>query len=68
MEFKDILKDLLVEKNLSQQEFAKSICTTQGTVSKWLSGAQEPRYSQIKNICRVYGIDANVLLGIVEFY
>ncbi len=67
MEFKDILKDFLIEKGISQQAFAKSIGTTQGTVSKWLSGIQEPRFSQIKNICKIYNVDANFLLGITEF-
>jgi len=67
MEFKDILRDFMIERGLSQQTLAKSIGTTQGTVSKWLCGLQEPRYSQIKNICKVYNVDANVLLGITEF-
>ena len=67
MEFKDIIKEFLLDKNLSQESFAKSIGTTQGTISKWISGAQEPRYSQLRAICKVYDIPAEVLLGLKEY-
>lgn len=67
MEFKTFLKDFLIEHRLSQNEFAKSIQVSQGTVSKWLSGQQEPRYFQLRNICMVYNLDANVILGVSEY-
>ena len=67
MEFKDILKEHLKENNLSQEDFAKAVDTSQGTVSKWLSGTQEPSYRHLKNMCEKYEIDANYLLGIKEF-
>ena len=67
MEFKEIIKEFLLDKNLSQDSFAKSIGTTQGTVSKWLSGIQEPRYSQLQAICKVYNVSADLLLGIKEY-
>ena len=64
IEFKDILKDILEDLKISQQEFAKKLGTTQGTVSKWLNGVQEPRFCQLQNIALVYNIDASTLLGI----
>ena len=67
MEFKDIIKEFLLDKNLSQESFAKSIGTTQGTVSKWISGVQEPRYSQLRAICKAYDFPAEVLLGLKEY-
>ena len=67
MEFKEIIKEFLLDKNLSQDSFAKSIGVAQGTVSKWISGAQEPRYSQLRAIYKVYDIPSDVLLGVKEY-
>ena len=67
MEFKEIIKEFLSDKNLSQESLANSIGTTQGTVSKWISGVQEPRYSQLRAICKVYDLPADVLLGLGEY-
>ena len=67
MNFKDILKDLLIEKGYSQEAFANAIGTTQGTISKWLSGRQEPRLYQLKQICSILGCSADYLIGNNEF-
>lgn len=67
MEFKEIIKEFLLDKGLSQESFAKSIGTTQGTVSKWISGVQEPRYSQLRVICKVYDFPADILLGLKDY-
>ncbi len=48
LNFKDVLYNLLKDLQISQSVFAKNIGTTQGTVSKWLSGFQEPRYYHFK--------------------
>ncbi len=65
--FKDIIKDIIKESGLSQEKFAKKIGSTQGTVSKWLSGVQEPRYTQLKRICEAFNVDANYLLDLTEY-
>ena len=65
--FTEIINDILKESGLSQENFAKKLGTTQGTVSKWLSGSQEPRYNQLKRICEVFNVDANDLLGIKDY-
>lgn len=67
MEFKEIIKEILKENGFSQEEFAKSIGTSQGTVSKWLKGTQDPSYTHLKNICTEYEIDANYILGLIEY-
>ncbi|MBO5884977.1 MAG: helix-turn-helix transcriptional regulator [Clostridia bacterium] len=63
-DFKDICKELLIELNLTQGEFAKKIGTKQCTVSKWLNGVQEPRFFQLQNIATTFNIDPNFLLGL----
>ena len=65
--FKKIIKEIIAESGLSQEKFAKSVSVSQGTVSKWISGAQEPRYSQLVQICQTYKLDANYILGIKEY-
>ena len=65
--FHIVIRDILDELKISQAEFAKSIGTTQGTVSKWLSGTQEPRYCQLQRIAVTYGIECDRLLGLERF-
>ncbi len=63
MQFKDNLKELMIEKGFTQKSLANAIGTTQGTISKWLSGVQEPRLYQLKQICAVFGCTADFLIG-----
>lgn len=65
--FQAVIKDILAELNISQEQFAKSIGTTQGTVSKWLNGSQEPRYCQLQKIATKYNIDAETILGLTKY-
>jgi len=65
--FQFVIKELLDELKVSQDEFAKAIGTTQGTVSKWLGGMQEPRYCQLQKIVTTYGIDAERVLGLTDY-
>lgn len=63
-EFKYVCADILEEFNLTQQQFAQKIGTTQATVSYWLNGKQEPRYFQLQNIATTFNIDTEFLLGL----
>ena len=63
-EFKNIFKEILEDKHLSQSECAKLIKTSQSTISKWLAGVQEPRFFQLQNIAQILDIDPNFLLGL----
>lgn len=65
-EFKIVFKEILQEKNVTQQECAKLLKTSQGTISKWLSGTQEPRFFQLQNIAVTFSIDANYILGLED--
>ncbi|MBQ9716049.1 MAG: helix-turn-helix transcriptional regulator [Clostridia bacterium] len=65
--FQSVIKDLLAELNISQEQFAKSIGTTQGTVSKWLNGSQEPRYCQLQKMAIKYNLDTDRILGLTKY-
>ncbi len=66
MEFKDVLKEILETEGISQGEFAERIGATQGTISKWLNGQQEPRFYQLQEIKRAFGYPADFILGITD--
>ena len=64
MEFVEILKDLMIEFNLNQTQFAQKVGIKQSQVSEWLKGKNKPGYDNIKAICLNLGISANILFGL----
>lgn len=68
IEFKDILKDFLEEKNLTQVAFAKLIEVKQSQVSEWLKGKAKPGYDILKRIVIAFDISADYFLGIKDNY
>ena len=66
MEFKEILKDFLLEKNLTQVAFAKSIDVKQSQVSEWLKGKAKPGYDILKRMAITYDIPADYFLGLIN--
>ncbi len=65
-DFKFIFNEILKDQNITQKQCAKILGTSQSTISKWLSGAQEPRFFQLQNIALEFNLDANYLLGLVD--
>ncbi len=68
IEFKNILKDFLEEKNLTQVAFAKTIGVKQSQVSEWLKGKAKPGYDLLKSMALSFDITADYFLGIIEIY
>ncbi len=66
MEFIDILKDIMIDFNLNQTEFAKKLGIKQSQISEWLSGKSKPGYDSIKAICLALGISADRVLGLKD--
>ena len=64
MTFIEILKDLMIERNLNQSEFAKLIGVKQSQVSEWLKGKSKPGYDNLVNICKSLDISGDVILGL----
>lgn len=67
MEFKEILKEFLIERGLNQSEFANKILVKQSQVSEWLNGKCKPGYDILKSIAKNFDISADYLLGIKEY-
>ncbi|MBQ7578938.1 MAG: helix-turn-helix transcriptional regulator [Clostridia bacterium] len=66
MNYIDIIKDIMIDKNLSQEGFAKIIGVNQTTISQWLLGKKKPSYDNIVSICKNFNISPNELFGFEE--
>ena len=66
--FSEILKDFLVENNLTQVAFAEIVGVKQSQVSEWLSGKAKPGYDTLKQICKTFEISADYFLGLTDGY
>lgn len=60
----DVLRQLMNDKNLSQQKLADALGVNQTTVSQWLLGRKKPGYDSIALLYEKFGILPNELFGI----
>ncbi len=58
------LKELRIEKGLSQQKLAHEIGVTQKAIDFWEKGINEPKASYIVKLSKFFGVSADYLLGI----
>ena len=66
MDFIDILKDIMIDYNLNQTQFAQKIGVKQSQVSE-LKGKSKPGYDSLRAICKALDISADRLLGLKEY-
>ena len=66
--FRDILKDFLIDKGLTQTEFAKIVGIKQSQVSEWLKGKAKPGYDLLKQMSQSFNISADFFLGLSDNY
>ena len=64
MNYVDIIKQIMIDKNLSQQAFANILGVNQTTVSQWLLGKKKPGYDSIYLLYEKFDIEPNLLFGI----
>ena len=60
----EIIKQVMLENNLSQQKFANILGVNQTTVSQWLLGRKKPGYDSIYSIYQKFDVEPNLLFGI----
>lgn len=63
MEMSEKLYQLRKEKGWSQEEVAVQLQVSRQTVSKWESGTTIPDTKRLKQLCSLYGISVESLLG-----
>ncbi|MBQ6728089.1 MAG: helix-turn-helix transcriptional regulator [Clostridia bacterium] len=66
MEFKDRLKELRIDRGLSQMQLAKELNLSQSAVAKWELGKTEPTASAIIAVARYFNETADFILGITD--
>ena len=64
MEFKDILKELRLEKGLTQEELAKELNFSMSVVNKWENGKKNPSVDSLKILAKYFDVTIDYLLGI----
>ncbi len=66
MEFKDILKDLRIEKGLTQEQLAKDINFSMSIVNKWENGKKNPSVQALKILSKYFKVSTDYLLGLED--
>lgn len=64
MVYIEIMKQLMFERNLSQQKLADILNVNQTTVSQWLRGKKKPSYDNILMLYEKFDIEPNRFFGI----
>ena len=59
-----IIKELRLEKGLTQTEFAKLLNTTHDTISLWELGKSYPDIYYIIEIAKIFEVSSDYLLGL----
>ena len=66
MDFKTRLRELRLEKGLSQKQLGELIGATYSAISFWETGVNEPKISYVIALCKFFEVSADYLLGLTE--
>lgn len=66
MEFKDIVKQLRIERGWSQQDVADRVGLTKVTISQYENGKRKPSFEMIEALAAAFHVDMNYLLGFTD--
>lgn len=64
MTFPSILKELRMEKGISQKKLATDIGVSIGLICYWETGQSEPTLSNIIKLAKYFGVTSDYLLGL----
>jgi len=64
--FKERLKELRIEKKLSQKELALALSVSQRSISSWETGFRQPDFESLEKIAKFFGVSADYLLGLTD--
>ena len=60
------IRELRIEKNLTQPALAMAIGVSKGVLSFWENDINEPKASNLKALCQVLDVSADYLLGLED--
>ena len=61
--FKERLKELRIEKGLTQTQLAKELRVNQRTISNWEVGERQPDLDTLEVIAKYFNVSYDYLLG-----
>lgn len=65
--FKDRLKELRMERGVTQEEVGKIVNTSKMAVSHWEKGHSEPSIAQLILLTEYFGVSTDYLIGKTDF-
>ena len=66
MEFKERLKELRIENNLSQMQLAQKTGLSQSAIAKWELGKTDPTASAIITLAKFFNETTDYILGLLD--
>lgn len=60
------IKDLRLEKGLTQPQLAKLIGVSNGIISIWENNINEPKATYIKRLAKTFHVSSDYLLGLKD--
>lgn len=67
MQFNKRLKDIRIEKGMTQKNVFTILGISQNGYASWEQGRTEPNIEMIKKLCEIFDCSADYLLGLSEF-
>ena len=64
--FGEKLKELRLEKGLTQKQLAQEIGNAQSAIVYWETNKQEPTISALKKLCKYFEVSADYLLDLED--
>ncbi len=64
--FNERLKELRIDKGLSQFELAKDLAVSQRSISSWETGFRQPDFETLGKIAKYFGVTTDYMLGLDE--
>ena len=64
--FAERLKELRIEKGLTQIELAKQLNLDKSTIAKYETYKIEPSITMLKQFCKFFNVSADYLLGLED--
>ena len=64
--FQERIKELRKEKGLLQKDLAKTLKTTNSSISDWEKGRSQPDLQTLANLARFFEVSVDYLLGLED--
>ena len=65
-EIKKRLKELRIERGLTQKQLAALVNKSVTGLASWEQGLSEPNVNDIRTLCKVFEVSADYLLGLED--